>query len=73
LPVGLYGWETWSHTLKEKHWLRVFENRALRRIFRLKEEEVTGKWSRLHSQEMGGACSTYIGEERCMQGFSGFS
>jgi hypothetical protein len=29
----LYGCETWSLTLREKHRLRVFENRVLRRIF----------------------------------------
>jgi hypothetical protein len=31
--VILYGCETWSLTLREKHRLRVFENRVLRRIF----------------------------------------
>jgi hypothetical protein len=33
LPAVLYGCETWSLTLKEKHRLRVFENSVLRRIF----------------------------------------
>jgi hypothetical protein len=33
LPVGLYGCETWSLTLREEHRLRVFENRVLRKIF----------------------------------------
>ena len=33
LPVVLYGYETWSLTLREEHRLRVFENRVLRRIF----------------------------------------
>jgi hypothetical protein len=33
LPVALYGCETWSLTLMEERMLRVFENRALRRIF----------------------------------------
>jgi hypothetical protein len=41
LPVVLYGCETSSLTLKEEHRLRVFENRALRRIFGLKRDEVT--------------------------------
>jgi hypothetical protein len=52
LPVVLYGYETWSlslslspllshtHTQKEEHRLRVFENRVLRRIFGHKEEVV---------------------------------
>ena len=34
LPV-LYGCETWSFTLREERRLRVFENRAWRRIFGL--------------------------------------
>jgi hypothetical protein len=32
-PVVLYGCETWSLTLREEHRVRVFEYRALRRIF----------------------------------------
>jgi hypothetical protein len=32
LPIVLYGCETWSPTLREKHRLRVFENRVLRGI-----------------------------------------
>jgi len=43
LPVVLYGCETWSLTLKEERWLRVFENRVLRGIFGPKRDEVTGK------------------------------
>jgi hypothetical protein len=41
LPVVLYGYETWSLTLREEHRLRVFENRVLRRIFGPKRDEVT--------------------------------
>ena len=33
LPVVLYGCDTWSVTLSEKHRLRVFENKVIRRIF----------------------------------------
>jgi hypothetical protein len=40
----LYGYETWSLTLREEHRLRVFENRVLWRIFGPKREEVTGGW-----------------------------
>jgi hypothetical protein len=42
LHVALYGCETWSLTLREEHRLRVFENRALRRRFGPKRDEVTG-------------------------------
>jgi hypothetical protein len=44
LPVVLYGCESWSVTLREECWLRVFENRLLRRIFGPKRDEVTGEW-----------------------------
>jgi hypothetical protein len=43
LPFVLYGFETWSLTLREVHRLRVFENRILMRIFGLKRNEVTGE------------------------------
>jgi hypothetical protein len=33
LPVLLYGCEIWPLTLKNEHWLRMFEKRVLRRIF----------------------------------------
>jgi hypothetical protein len=52
LPVVLYGCETWSLTLREEQRLRVFENRALRRIFRPKRDEATGEWRRLHNEEL---------------------
>ena len=39
LPVVLYGWETWSPTLREESRLIVFENRILRRIFGPKRDE----------------------------------
>ena len=42
LPVVFYGCVTWSLTLREERRLRVFENRALRRILGPKRDEVTG-------------------------------
>jgi len=44
LPVVLFGCETWSLTLREARRLRVFENRALRRVFGPKRDEVTREW-----------------------------
>jgi hypothetical protein len=32
--------------------LRLFKNRALRRIFGLKKDEVTGEWRKLHYEEL---------------------
>jgi hypothetical protein len=48
----LYGCQTWFVTLREKHRLRVLENRVLRGIFGPKRDEVTGKWRKLHSGEL---------------------
>jgi hypothetical protein len=52
LPVDLYGCETWSLTLRKERKLRVFESRVLRRIFGRKRDEVTGKWRKLHNEEL---------------------
>jgi len=38
--------------LREERRPRVFENRALRRIFGAKRDEVTGEWRKLHSEEL---------------------
>ena len=40
------------HFLRDERRLRVFENRALRRIFGHKREEVTGEWRKLHNEEL---------------------
>jgi hypothetical protein len=50
--VVLYGCETWSLTLTEKHRLRVCENRVLWGIFGLKRDDVTGVWRKLHNEEL---------------------
>ena len=52
LPVVLYGYETWSLTLREERKLRVFENRVLRRIFGPRWGDVTGEWRKLHNDEL---------------------
>jgi hypothetical protein len=52
LPLVVYGCETWSLTIREEHRLRMSENRALRRIFGSKREEVAGDWRRLHNEEL---------------------
>jgi hypothetical protein len=48
----LYGCGTWSLTLREKHRLRVFENRVPRRIFGPRKDEVTGERRKLHNEEL---------------------
>jgi hypothetical protein len=51
LTVVLYGYETWSLTLREEHRLRIFENRVLRKIFGPKKEE-DRSWRKLHNDEL---------------------
>jgi hypothetical protein len=46
------GCETWSPNLTEEHRFRVSENRMLRRIFGPKRDDVTGRWRKLHSEEL---------------------
>jgi hypothetical protein len=50
LPVVLYGCETWSLTLREKHRPRVFENRALRKMGVPKKDEVTEEWRKINNE-----------------------
>ena len=51
LPVVLCGCETWSLILREKNWLRVFENRVLR-IFGPKRDEVTRELKELRIEKL---------------------
>jgi hypothetical protein len=52
LPVVLYGCETWALTLREKHRLKVFENRVLRRTFAPTRYEVTRDKRKVHYEEL---------------------
>jgi hypothetical protein len=40
-----------SLTLREKHRLRVFENRVLKGMFGPKKDELTGGWRKLQNEE----------------------
>jgi hypothetical protein len=60
----------------------VFENRALKRIWEPKRDEVTGGWRRLHNEEahnffpspdfirviksVGGRCNAHGADEKCL-------
>jgi hypothetical protein len=44
--------ETWSLILNKEWRLRVFGNKALRRIFGPKKEEVVGAWRKLHYEQL---------------------
>jgi hypothetical protein len=52
LSSTLYGCEVWSLIVREKHRLRVFENRVLRKIFGPKRDELMGDWRKLHNEEL---------------------
>ena len=52
MPASLYGCEKWSLTLRKECWLRMFENRVLKRMFWSKRDEVTGEWRKLHNEEL---------------------
>jgi len=52
LPLVLYGCEKWSLILWEERRRKVFKNRALRRIFVSKRDEVTEEWRKLHNEEL---------------------
>jgi len=51
LPVVVYGCETWSLTLREKHRLRTFANRVVREVFGPNRDKVTGEWRKLHNED----------------------
>jgi hypothetical protein len=54
LSLVLYGCETWSLTLREKHRVKVLKTKVLRRIFRPGRDEATGECRKLHSEELHG-------------------
>jgi len=60
MPVVLYGFETWSLTLREESRLRVFENRVLRRIFGPNMDEGIEEWRKLHNEELKDLFSSLI-------------
>jgi hypothetical protein len=43
--------------IKYLTWLRVFENRVLRRVLGPKRDEVTGECRKLHNEELNDLCS----------------
>ena len=38
--------------MREERWLRVFENRVMRKIFGPKKDEVTKEWRKLHNEDL---------------------
>ena len=52
LPIVLYGCETWSLILRERHELMVYENKVLWKTFESKRNEVKREWRKLHNGEL---------------------
>lgn len=48
MPAVWYGCETWSIILREKHILRVFEDKVLRRIYGPR----IGDWRKVYNEEL---------------------
>jgi len=48
--VVLYGFESWSLTLREECRLRMFEDRVLRKIFGPTRDTISGEWRRQHNK-----------------------
>jgi hypothetical protein len=60
LPV-LYGYGTWSLTLKEGYRLRVIENKMLRKVFEPQRGKVRVYWIKLNTEELHiSYCSPYF-------------
>ena len=57
LYYQLYGYETWSLTLREEQRLRMFENKVFRKIFGGKRDEITGEWRKFKTML---CCMHYI-------------
>lgn len=49
MPVILNGRETWPATQREEHRLKVSENRALKTMFGVLRDAMTGGWTKLHN------------------------
>ena len=65
LPAVWFGCETWSLTLMGEHWLRVFENGVLRKMFGPYIFRVTTQWTMRWAGH-----EAYVGEqENFTQGF----
>lgn len=51
MPFVLYECETGSHTLREEHELKVFENRVLWKIFAPEMKNELKGWKKLHNEK----------------------
>jgi hypothetical protein len=48
----LYGFETWSLTLRREHGLKVFENGVQRRIFEPKRDDTRQGSRKIHNEKL---------------------
>jgi hypothetical protein len=52
MPAVSYGCGNQPLTLRERHRLRVFENRVLRKVSGAETDQVPGEWRRLHNKKL---------------------
>jgi hypothetical protein len=52
LVIVLHEDETWCLILKERHGLRVYGNKLMRRVFGPRRKDVTGGWRRLQNEKL---------------------
>jgi hypothetical protein len=50
--IVLYGLETWSLKLREENMSKVFEKRALMRLFGPKMDDMIADWEKLHNEAL---------------------
>jgi hypothetical protein len=46
--------------MREEQTLRVFDNRVIRGVFKLKREKITGQWRKLRNEELHNLSSPNI-------------
>jgi hypothetical protein len=51
-PFVIYGYETCSSLVRERHRLRMFENKLLRKILGSGRDEVTKDWREIHNDQL---------------------
>jgi hypothetical protein len=68
LELCFCGWETWSVQLREEHWLKVIEDKVLRKIHACRREKVTRDLSKLCAVKSFVICARQILFGRSNQG-----
>jgi hypothetical protein len=71
LNVVLYGYDSWSLTLRKEHRLVVFKNWVLGRIFGMKRNEVMEGWRKLPNEKLRKSYSSPSTQWSSREGWDG--